>query len=194
MSAWRAPTLVLFAAIRRQFAGVEPRLKIPLAISNRLPPYALGALRLRLLRFAGLRIGEGSGIGGALRLAGGASPARHVTIGSYAFVNDGCRFDATAPISIANGVYVGHDVAILTATHELGLPEHRAGALRGESITIEDGVWIGARSTILPGVTIGRGAVVAAGAVVTASVEPNTLVGGVPARLIRKYEDDDGAR
>ena len=188
-----ASTRVL-SAFRRQFDGVELRLKVPLAISNRLPTYAFGAARLWLLRVGGIRIGEASGIGGGFRLAGGSSPARHVSIGSYCFVNDGCRFDASAPISIGNGVYVGHDVAVLTATHELGHAERRAGLLVGKPITIEDGAWIGARSTILPGVTIGSGAVVAAGAVVTASVDPNTLVGGVPARLIRKYEDGDDAR
>jgi maltose O-acetyltransferase len=178
-------------AVRRQFDGVEPRFKIPLAIGNHLPTYALGAARLRLLRFAGIRIGRGSGIGGKVLVAGGASPARHVVIGADCFLNDGCRFDSTAPITIGDGVYVGHDVAILTATHDIDGPHRRAGHLVGRSVTIEHGVWIGARATILPGVTIGHGAVVAAGAVVTSSVEPDTVVGGVPARLLRKLEDGD---
>lgn len=55
-------------------------------------------------------------------------------------------------------------------------------------ITIGDDVWIGGHSTILPGVTIGNGAIVAAGAVVTKDVEPNTVVGGVPAKVIKKIE------
>ena len=70
----------------------------------------------------------------------------------------------------------------------MGDPECRAGAHLARPIRIESGAWIGARSTILPGVTVGHGAVVAAGAVVTRDVEPNTLVAGVPARVLRSLE------
>ncbi len=173
---------------------MAPRLRVFLTISNLLPTYALGALRLRLLRLAGIRIGEGSGVGGVLRVAGDTHPARHLTIGERCFVNDGCRFDATAPIDVGDGVYFGHDVAVLTATHELGGPEQRAGHLRGRAITIEDGAWIGARVTILPGVTVGAGSVVAAGAVVARSVPPQTLVGGVPAVPIRRLATEGAVR
>jgi maltose O-acetyltransferase len=185
MSGMAGRLRLLLAALRRQFVGIEPRFKAALAVSNLLPTYAFGAVRLRLLRLGGIRIGPGSGVGGAVRVAGGASPARNLTLGADCFVNDGCRFDASAPITIGDGVYLGHDVAVLTATHDLGGPERRAGHLQGRPITIEDGAWVGARATILPGVTIGAGSVVAAGAVVHASVKPHTMVGGVPARRIR---------
>jgi maltose O-acetyltransferase len=62
----------------------------------------------------------------------------------------------------------------------------RAGDLKAEPVTIGDGAWIGARATILPGVTIGGGAVVAAGSVVTRDLPANVLAGGVPARVIRE--------
>jgi maltose O-acetyltransferase len=174
------------ARVAREFEGFEPRLTLVLGLCNRLPPYSLGALRVRLLRFAGVRIGDGTGIGGGLWIASGTRPASRLTIGASCFINDGCRFDVTAPIRLEDGVYLGHEVAVLTATHEIGGEQRRAGNVVGETITIGRGAWIGARATILAGVTVGSGSVVAAGAVVTASVPPDTVVGGVPARPIRE--------
>jgi acetyltransferase-like isoleucine patch superfamily enzyme len=150
-----------------------------------MPTYAFGAVRLGLLRWARIRIGAGSGVGGDLRIAGGSGAARRVTIGERCFINDGCRFDATAPITLGDDVYLGHDAALLTATHEIAHTSHRAGALVGRPITVGRGAWIGARAVVLPGITIGAGAIVAAGAVVTRSVPADTLVGGVPAQPIR---------
>jgi acetyltransferase-like isoleucine patch superfamily enzyme len=124
-------------------------------------------------------------VGGRLRLAGGLAPASRVRIGDDCFINDGCRFDTSAPITIDDGAYLGHDVALLTSTHELGPPDRRAGRFSCERIHVGRGAWIGARAVVLPGVTIGDGAVVAAGAVVTASVRANVVVGGVPARELR---------
>ena len=176
----------LLAAVRGQFEGFEPRLSFALRLCNGLPPYSLGALRLHLLRRAGVRIGDGTGIGGGLWVAGGPHPSRRLQIGGSCFVNDGCRFDVTAPIIVQDGVYLGHDVAVITATHAIGDERRRAGAVIGDAVTIGPGAWIGARATILPGVSIGAGAVVAAGAVVVSSVAPHTIVGGVPAREIRE--------
>ncbi|MBC8135210.1 MAG: acyltransferase, partial [Fibrella sp.] len=110
-------------------------------------------------------------------------------------VGDRCRLnsplylDASAPITIGNGVAIGHHVMIVTTGHEIGSPEMRSGRHLHEPVTIGDGAWIAANVTLLPGVTIGRGAVVAAGAVVTKDVPENTLVGGVPARILRKLPD-----
>ena len=80
---------------------------------------------------------------------------------------------------------IGHGVTFITADHEIGSEFQRSGTVKGAAIGIESGAWIGANSTVLPGVNIGRGAVVAAGSVVTTSVVANRLVGGVPAREIR---------
>jgi maltose O-acetyltransferase len=176
---------LLFDAIRRQFEGVQVRLRVGLTLLRLLPTYAFAGVRLRLLRLAGIQAGDGTGIGGRMWVGGGPDAASRLTLGDRCFVNDGCRFDTSAPITIGDDVHLGHDVAVLTATHHLGDAGLRAGANTGRSISIERGSWIGARATILAGVTIGAGSVVAAGAVVDRSVAPSTLVGGVPARPIR---------
>lgn len=111
----------------------------------------------------------------------------HVRIGQGSVINRGCRLFASfhckdVEISIGNHVAVGPGVYFLAAGHDysrLDLPD-TAG-----SITVGDYVWIGARSIILQGVTIGEGAVVAAGAVVTRDVPPYTVVAGVPARALK---------
>jgi acetyltransferase-like isoleucine patch superfamily enzyme len=74
---------------------------------------------------------------------------------------------------------------LITGAHQIGDEYQRARDLNPEPINIEEGVWLGARCIILPGVTVGRGAVVAAGAIVTKDVPPNKLVAGVPAKVIK---------
>ena len=86
-----------------------------------------------------------------------------------------------APVMIGNGCDIGPGVEIITGSHLLGSAERRAGEGTALPVVIGDGCWIGARSLILGGVTIGAGAIVAAGAVVTRDVPANTLVAGVPA-------------
>jgi maltose O-acetyltransferase len=90
-----------------------------------------------------------------------------------------------APVSIGSNVFLAHDVALLTNTHEMGPSAQRAARTIGEPIVIEDGCWLGARVTVLPGVTIGRGCVIAAGALVTADCEADGLYLGIPARRVR---------
>ncbi len=79
---------------------------------------------------------------------------------------------------------IAPQVSFITGSHEMGDVVRRAGPGVAAPIMVGDGCWIGARATVLPGVRIGEGAVVAAGAVVATDVAPHTLVGGVPARLI----------
>ena len=172
-------------AVREDFRDRQHRLWAVLAIGRLLPPYVGIRVRARLLRFAGAAIGERTVVSGRLSLAGSPTSARHLTIGDDCFINDGVRFDAAAPITIGDRVAIGHDVLVLTASHDVGKHGRRAGVLTAEPVRIEDGAWLGARSIILPGVTIGRGSVVAAGAVVTASVPHNTMVAGVPARRVK---------
>lgn len=108
---------------------------------------------------------------------------KNLTIGKNVFINSGCRFQDQGGITIGDGAFIGHMVVFATINHGF-LPEER-GHIHPAPIVIGRNVWIGAHATILPGVTIGDNAIVAAGAVVSRSVAPNTVVGGVPARFIR---------
>ncbi|HWC28713.1 MAG TPA: DapH/DapD/GlmU-related protein [Dehalococcoidia bacterium] len=117
---------------------------------------------------------------------GGNGISRLLHIGADSWFNVGCRLDVHAEVRIGDRVRFGQEVLLLTHTHELGPMSRRAGDLKAEPVTIGDGAWIGARATILPGVTIGGGAVVAAGSVVTRDLPANVLAGGVPARVIRE--------
>jgi maltose O-acetyltransferase len=102
-------------------------------------------------------------------------------IGSYSRINRNCTLDARGPLRIGSNVSISPEVMILTAFHRIEDPEFR---VETRPVVIEDHVWIGSRATILSGVTLGRGSVVAAGAVVTRDVAPLEIVGGVPARPI----------
>ena len=176
-----------------EFGEVRFRLPLALGINNKLPPLSLGRLRIRILRLGGLGIGDRTTIGGRLSIGGGPTPGRSVRTGVDCFLNDGCRLDTSAQITIGDRVHIGHDVGIITSTHEIGPAWGRAGWSSAEPVEIGTGAWIGAGSLILPGVRIGDGAIVAAGAVVTKSVGDNTLVGGVPARFIRELDVVDGS-
>ncbi|WP_299092008.1 DapH/DapD/GlmU-related protein [uncultured Microbacterium sp.] len=105
------------------------------------------------------------------------------TIGDRVFINRDAYIRPNT--TIGNDVSLGPFVRLITDSHDIGPSHKRAGRPRHDPIVIGDGTWIGASVTVLGGVTIGRGCVVAAGALVTADVPANTLVGGVPARHIR---------
>jgi maltose O-acetyltransferase len=151
------------------------------SVSNLLGQDVLSrALRRWVLRLLGVRIGRRSVIDGGGYVYGGG-----LSIGRRCFVNRNCYFDLTAHVTIEDDVEIGHGVTFVTAAHELGPPRRRAGPVRGQPILVGSGAWIGANATLLPGVHIGRGAVVAAGAVVVQDVAENVVVGGVPARTIR---------
>jgi acetyltransferase-like isoleucine patch superfamily enzyme len=109
-----------------------------------------------------------------------------LTVGRGTIINQGCRFDNVAKVTIGRDVAIGPEVFFGTTTHVLNGPKARAGKVTSASISIGDGCWIGARSVILPGVSIESGTIVAAGAVVTKSLPGNALYGGTPARKIRE--------
>ncbi len=109
---------------------------------------------------------------------------KNITIGKRVFINAGCKFQDQGGITIADGSLIGHNVVLATLNHDL-TPENR-GTMHPAPIVIGKNVWIGSNATVLARVTIGDGAVVAAGAVVTKDVPANTIVGGVPAKFIKK--------
>lgn len=113
---------------------------------------------------------------------------KNITIGKNVFFNSGCRFQDQGGIFIGDGVLIGHNVVIATINHGLDPKEERKNHYA--PVTIGNHVWIGSNATILPGVTIGKWAVVAAGAVVARDVEPYTVVGGVPAKFLKRVEPE----
>lgn len=107
----------------------------------------------------------------------------NVEMGSYVAIDDKVDLYSADKIAIGTKVAISREAFICTASHDITKPNR---PLVTAPITICDGVWIGARAIVMPGVTIGEGAVVAAGAVVTKDVEPWTVVGGNPAKFIKK--------
>ncbi len=114
---------------------------------------------------------------------------KNIHLGKHVFINMGCKFQDQGGIFIGDGALIGHNVVLATLNHAMS-PKDRATMVPA-SIHIGRNVWIGANATVLPGVTIGDGAIVAAGAVVTKDVPENTIVGGVPARIIRQLSEEE---
>ncbi len=110
---------------------------------------------------------------------------RNTHFGRRVFVNDCCHFQDQGGIFIGDDVLIGHNTVLATIDHDLDAASRRN---HYAPIHIGDRVWIGASVVITKGVTIGEGAVIAAGAVVTKDVPPYTVVGGVPAKVIRRLE------
>jgi acetyltransferase-like isoleucine patch superfamily enzyme len=111
----------------------------------------------------------------------------NTSFGENVFVNQGCTFMDKGGIQIGNGVMIAPKVSLITGGHPLPRAERRE-YLSFAPIVIEDDVWIGTAAVVTQGVTIGTGAVVAAGAVVTRDVPANTVVAGVPARVIKTVD------
>jgi acetyltransferase-like isoleucine patch superfamily enzyme len=113
-------------------------------------------------------------------------PGARLSFGASAHVNSGSTFAALSRIEIGDRVEISPNVTIYdTSFHDL---YDRTLCPDPRPVVIEDDVWIGTKSTVLPGVTIGRGAVVVANALVTRDVEPFTIVSGVPAQVVAKLD------
>lgn len=108
-------------------------------------------------------------------------------IGRNVFINSGCRFQDQGGIEIGDESLIGHNVVIATINHDFD-PANR-GTMYLKPVILKERTWIGANSTLLPGVTVGENSIVAAGAVVTKDVPPDTIVAGNPAKFISKLED-----
>ncbi|HEX5669501.1 MAG TPA: DapH/DapD/GlmU-related protein [Chitinophagaceae bacterium] len=108
---------------------------------------------------------------------------RFIQIGKNVFINHDCSFLDMGGITIEDLVQIGPKVSLITENHPLDPADRKA--LIATPIVVKKNAWIGAGAIILPGVTIGENAVVAAGAVVSKNVEANTVVGGVPAKLLK---------
>ena len=112
---------------------------------------------------------------------------KNITIGRDVFINSGCHFQDQGGVVIGDGALIGHNVVLATINHDLDPAQNRKNHYA--PIHIGAHAWIGSNATILAGVSIGDWSVVAAGAVVTHDVPPNVVVGGVPARIIKRIPE-----
>ncbi len=142
---------------------------------NRIP---FRAVRMKAFRAMGLHIGPHS----TVLMTAEFNAISKITVGDHTIINQHVYLDGRGGLSIGDSVNISSHVLLVAGTHDVQDGAHFRGEAR--PIFIEDYVWLGTRCTILCGVRVGKGAVVAAGAVVTQDVAPFTIVGGVPARKI----------
>ncbi len=109
---------------------------------------------------------------------------KNISVGKNVFINSGCHFQDQGGIFIGDNCLIGHCVVMATLNH--GFEPNKRNSMTPSHIILEKNVWIGSNSTILQGVIIGENAIVAAGSVVTKDVPANTVVAGVPARIIKQ--------
>ena len=111
---------------------------------------------------------------------------KNITVGKHVFINACCHFQDHGGVTIGDGCQIGHNVVFATLNH--GIPAEDRVHTYPKPIVLGKNVWVGSNSTILQGVTVGDNAIIAAGAVVTKDVPAGTIVGGVPAKVIRSIE------
>jgi maltose O-acetyltransferase len=187
VTGWRRVKVLL----HEETFGIHPRL-IALNLATRLlPRHQASHARARLFALAGFRIGAGTELAATPKINGGDALFSNLVIGQGCSIDVDCVFDLEEKITLGDRVTVSPGVMILTSTHELDIREHRAGAVQRSPVKVGAGAWLGARCTILPGVTIGEGAVVNPGSVVNKDVAANTRVGGVPATPIEVLQSAD---
>jgi maltose O-acetyltransferase len=175
-------------ATPRDGAGdLHPRLLAVEALVGWLPSFVANRVRTQALRTAGIDIGEATLFFGLPKLVGRGAVHTRLKVGTYCGFNKGAFFDLEETITIGDHVAVGHDVMFLTRSYERGPASRRAGALRCAPIVIGDGVWLGARTMILPGVTVGAGSVISAGIAIAEDVPENTLLTGTQRVSIARW-------
>ena len=156
---------------------VDRTIKLSAQLNNST---SIAGIRAQLSKIIGTEIDESTTVFAPFYTNFG----RFITIGKRVFINHACSFLDMGGITIEDDVLIGPKVNLITENHPLDPADRKA--LIGKPIHIKRNAWIGAAATILPGVTIGQNAVVAAGAVVSKDVAANTVVGGVPAKVLRR--------
>lgn len=114
---------------------------------------------------------------------------KNITLGKNVFINSGCYFQDQGGITVEDGALIGHNVKLATLNHDFRVSDR--ASMHPKPIHIGKNVWICDGAVIVPGITVGDGAVVAAGAVVIEDVPPYTIVGGVPAAVIRELTEEE---
>jgi acetyltransferase-like isoleucine patch superfamily enzyme len=161
---------------------VRPRLRFWMACAALLPDFTFPALRALCFRMAGCDLSPQVALLGRVRLTGAGPIAGRLHLREGSLMAPGIVFGLDADISIGRNVSLSPGVVLYTATHPIGFGSQRMLAYTdAKPIIVEDGVWVGMQSLILPGVTLGHGSIVSAGAVVSENVPPDVLVSGNPA-------------
>lgn len=143
-------------------------------------------VRVGFYRLLGMKLARGAIIMPRTFIGG-----RLLTIGEGSGVYYDCHLDTAAPITLGRNVCLSTGVTLVTSGHDIGPSDFRMGPDRPAPIVIGDGCWVGINATVLGGVTIGEGCVVAAGAIVARDCEPNGLYAGAPvARRVKDLETD----
>ena len=124
-------------------------------------------------------------VGAARICAGFRLNNSHLIIGDNVFINDDVTVDCNAEVRIGDGVAIGPQCTLLTSSHLVGPPAMRRRAIEYRPISIGAGSWLASRVTVLPGVVIGDGCIIAAGSVVTDACAANGLYAGVPAKRVK---------
>lgn len=161
--------LVSMFLVNKVLAGTNPR---------------LFEIKRRLLNLAGHSIGEGTKVVGPIECYG------PLTIGTDCWIGKNLKINGNGVVRIGDRCDIAPEVTFQTGGHKIGDAYRRAG--KGEKFTqkVGNGVWIGGRVTILGNTTIGDSCVIAGCACVTKNIEANSLAGGVPAKIIRRLDDE----
>ena len=148
--------------------------------------------RANVMRWCGFHIGSGSGFADVPKMSGRTGVAGRLHVGRDCSIDIDCIFDLEEHITLEDRVTIGPGVMILTSSHELASAQHRAGPVTKAPVKIGEGAWLRPRCIVLPGVTIGAGAIVEAGAVVNKDVAPHTRVAGSPAAQVEVLDGQAG--
>lgn len=164
MHFWRA---IVYFLVNKIFAGTNPH---------------YFKLKASLLRTIGYTIGKNTLIVGPITCTG------RLSIGDNCWIGTNLKIHGNGNVFIGNNIDIAPDVTFLTGTHYIGTEERRAGQGYNTTIRVEDGCWLGGKSVFVNEITIGTMSVAAAGAVVCKDVPANSLVGGVPAKIIKSLK------
>lgn len=177
----------MFFKIKKQISSIH------ISILNNIQKYFLlddiisVSIRMLILKIMGNKCGKNVKILSHCDVLGGG-----IVLGKNVFINRHCYFDLAGTIFIDDNVDVSHGVTFITSYHHIGSKDNRSSRLeqptQSKNIHVKKGCWIGANVTIMAGIIIGEGAIVATGSVVTKDVLPNTIVAGVPAKIIKELK------
>lgn len=140
-------------------------------------------LKSKLLKFAGITVGKNTKIVGPLDF----NTVIKISIGNNCWIGKNLSLDGNGEVIIGNNVDIAPHVVINTGGHKIGDTNRRAGEGVSTKIVIEDGCWVGTRVTIIRDTRIGKGCMVAAGALVKGDMNENSLIAGIPAIEKKKY-------